>query len=39
MAFEIVLPRLGWNMEAGKLGEWLKKDGEHVEAGDITLHR
>jgi pyruvate dehydrogenase E2 component (dihydrolipoamide acetyltransferase) len=33
MAFEIVMPRLGWNMETGSLGEWLKKDGEYVEAG------
>ena len=37
MPIEIVLPRLGWNMESGQVGEWLKKDGEHVEAGEILL--
>jgi len=37
MPFEVVLPRLGWNMETGRLGEWLKKDGEHVEAGELLF--
>ncbi|MFN2166030.1 MAG: 2-oxo acid dehydrogenase subunit E2 [Anaerolineae bacterium] len=37
MAFEVVLPRLGWNMEAGSLGEWLKRDGDWVEAGEILF--
>ncbi len=37
MAFEVVLPRLGWSMETGKLGEWLKKDGERVQAGDALF--
>jgi pyruvate dehydrogenase E2 component (dihydrolipoamide acetyltransferase) len=37
MPFEVVLPRLGWNMESGRLGEWLKKDGEHVQAGDVLF--
>jgi len=37
MPFEIVLPRLGWNMESGQVGEWLKKDGERVEVGEILL--
>ena len=37
MPFEVVLPRLGWNMEVGQLGEWLKKDGERVEAGEILF--
>ena len=32
-----VLPRLGWNMETGRLGEWLKRDGERVEAGEILF--
>ena len=39
MPFEVVLPRLGWNMETGRLGEWLKRDGERVEAGETPLHR
>ncbi len=37
MPFEVVLPRLGWNMETGRLGEWLKRDGEHVEAGELLF--
>jgi len=37
MPLEIVLPRLGWNMETGRLGEWLKRDGEHVAAGEILF--
>ena len=37
MAIEIVLPRLGWNMEKGSLGEWLKHDGDRVEAGEILF--
>jgi pyruvate dehydrogenase E2 component (dihydrolipoamide acetyltransferase) len=37
MPFEVVLPRLGWNMETGRLGEWLKKDGDRVEAGEILF--
>jgi len=34
MSYEIVMPRLGWNMEEGTLVEWLKKDGETVTQGD-----
>jgi len=37
MPFEVVLPRLGWSMETGRIGEWLKKDGERVEAGEILF--
>ena len=37
MPFEVVLPRLGWNMETGRLGEWLKRAGERVEAGEILF--
>jgi len=37
MPFEVVLPRLGWSMETGRMGEWLKKDGERVEAGEILF--
>ena len=37
MPFEVVLPRLGWNMESGQVGEWLKKEGERVEAGEILF--
>jgi pyruvate dehydrogenase E2 component (dihydrolipoamide acetyltransferase) len=34
MPLAVVMPRLGWNMESGSLGEWLKKDGEYVKAGE-----
>lgn len=33
MANEIKIPRLGWNMEEGDFIEWLRADGEFVEAG------
>jgi pyruvate dehydrogenase E2 component (dihydrolipoamide acetyltransferase) len=33
MAVEIRVPRLGWSMEEGTFVEWLKRDGEFVEAG------
>ncbi|MBI2942370.1 MAG: hypothetical protein HYY04_18230 [Chloroflexi bacterium] len=35
MAVEVVMPRLGWNMEAGSLVRWLKQDGEPVRAGEV----
>jgi pyruvate dehydrogenase E2 component (dihydrolipoamide acetyltransferase) len=34
MANEIVVPRLGWNMEQGVFLGWLKRDGEAVQAGE-----
>lgn len=37
MAAEIVMPRLGWTMEEGVLAEWIKKDGDKVEVGDIIF--
>ena len=37
MAFEVVLPRLGWNMEEGTLTGWRKKDGETVRAGEVLF--
>lgn len=36
MAREIVMPRLGWGGEEGSLVEWLKQDGETVQAGEIV---
>src|SRR5713226_1989031 len=35
MASELLLPRLGWSMEAGSLVEWLKHDGDRVAVGDL----
>lgn len=37
MAAEIHMPRLGWTMEEGTFGEWLKQDGETVRAGDLLF--
>jgi pyruvate dehydrogenase E2 component (dihydrolipoamide acetyltransferase) len=37
MAFEVFMPRLGWNMEKGSLAEWRKKDGDYVEEGEILF--
>ncbi len=37
MAIEIVMPRLGWTMEEGIFGEWLKKDGDNVQSGDLIF--
>ena len=34
MAIEIVVPRLGWSMEEGTFGEWLKPDGATVARGE-----
>lgn len=34
MAYEVVVPRLGWSMEEGTLGDWLKNEGEAVKPGD-----
>ena len=37
MAIEIVVPRLGWSMDEGTFVEWLKHDGEKVEAGEMLF--
>jgi len=37
MAFEVVMPRLGWTMETGTLVEWQKRDGDSVEPGDVLF--
>ncbi|MBC8289569.1 MAG: 2-oxo acid dehydrogenase subunit E2 [Planctomycetes bacterium] len=34
MAIEITVPRLGWSMDEGTFGEWLKADGEFVNADE-----
>ncbi|HWB10105.1 MAG TPA: dihydrolipoamide acetyltransferase family protein [Pirellulales bacterium] len=34
---EITVPRLGWSMEEGSFSEWLKRDGEWVEKGDMLF--
>lgn len=37
MASEVVMPRLGWTMETGRVVEWLRADGDEVEAGDLIF--
>jgi pyruvate dehydrogenase E2 component (dihydrolipoamide acetyltransferase) len=37
MAIEIFMPKLGWTMEEGVLDEWIKQDGDAVQAGDIIF--
>jgi pyruvate dehydrogenase E2 component (dihydrolipoamide acetyltransferase) len=37
MAFEVVVPRLGWSMEEGVFLEWLKRDGDSVAAGEMLF--
>lgn len=34
MAIEITIPRLGWSMDEGTFGEWVKRHGDFVEAGE-----
>jgi pyruvate dehydrogenase E2 component (dihydrolipoamide acetyltransferase) len=35
MPIEIRMPRLGWTMEEGAFGEWLKADGDAIKPGDL----
>ncbi|MCH2202719.1 MAG: 2-oxo acid dehydrogenase subunit E2 [Fuerstiella sp.] len=37
MPVEITVPRLGWSMDEGTFGGWLKKSGEFVAAGDMVF--
>jgi len=37
MAFEIVIPRLGWSMEEGTFIGWLKSDGDIVRRGQALF--
>src|SRR5687767_12953008 len=37
MAIPITIPRLGWNMEEGVFGGWLKKDGEAIRVGEAVF--
>ncbi|MBA3415569.1 MAG: dihydrolipoamide acetyltransferase, partial [Chloroflexia bacterium] len=34
---DVVMPRLGWTMEVGRVVEWLKRDGEPVAAGEVIF--
>jgi pyruvate dehydrogenase E2 component (dihydrolipoamide acetyltransferase) len=37
MPIEIIVPRLGWSMEEGVFVDWLKQEGEFVQAGDLLF--
>lgn len=37
MPIPITVPRLGWSMEEGVFGEWLKSNGEFVNAGEMLF--
>jgi pyruvate dehydrogenase E2 component (dihydrolipoamide acetyltransferase) len=37
VAVEVVIPMLGITVERGKIVEWLKKEGDHVEKGEIIF--
>ncbi len=39
MAFEVVMPRLGWTMETGRLVEWLKHEGDAVHGRRKPVYR
>jgi pyruvate dehydrogenase E2 component (dihydrolipoamide acetyltransferase) len=34
---EIAVPRLGWSMEEGTFSEWLKREGDWVETGEMLF--
>jgi len=35
MAFEIIMPKLGVDMQEGEIIEWKKQEGDVVNEGDI----
>ena len=37
MAYTILMPRLGWTMEEGIFGSWLKADGDRIVPGDLLF--
>ncbi len=37
MAVEIIMPKLGVDMQEGEIIEWKKAEGERVQVGDILL--
>ena len=38
MAVPITIPRLGWNMEEGTFGGWLKNNGDEVHPCDSNTN-
>ena len=39
MAFEIIMPKLGVDMQEGEIIEWKKQEGDVVNEGDILLEK
>lgn len=37
MAVEVIMPKLGVDMQEGQILEWKKKEGDKVEEGEILL--
>jgi pyruvate/2-oxoglutarate dehydrogenase complex dihydrolipoamide acyltransferase (E2) component len=37
MVTEVILPKLGQTMEEGTIIEWVKKEGDPVERGDLLF--
>ena len=37
MSVEVVIPMVGISVENGKILEWMKKEGDHVERGEILF--
>ena len=37
MITEIIMPKMGQTMEEGTITSWVKKEGEHVERGEVFL--
>jgi len=37
MAHVVVMPRLGQTMEVGEIVEWMKKEGDPIEKGEVLL--
>ena len=37
MKKEIIMPKIGLDMEEGTINKWLKKVGDHMEAGESIL--
>ena len=37
MSTQLTMPRLSQDMESGAIVEWLKKEGDHVERGEVVL--
>ena len=37
MAYELLMPQLGLTMEEGTVSQWIKKEGDAVQVGDVSL--